>query len=98
MNEDRELRRLIELANKAPSEYPPMASGFPSKVLQKVWPERFAPESEARCWLSGLRWGTAAAALIMLACILLTVPALRSSHINTEAVFQQQIADLILTQ
>ena len=96
MNEDRELNRLIELANKGADKAPPMAASFPAEVIRKAWPQE--DESQARYWLAGVRWGAIGAAAIMLACILLNVRALQSAHITSEAVFQQQIADMVLTQ
>ena len=96
MNEDRKLNRLIELATTGTDTAPPMAASFPSEVIRKAWPQE--DDSQARYWLAGVRWGAIGAAAIMVACILLNVRALQSAHITSEAVFQQQIADMVLTQ
>ncbi|MCH1505021.1 MAG: hypothetical protein L7V86_15685 [Verrucomicrobiales bacterium] len=96
MNEDRELIRLIEIANKGADKAPPMAASFPSEVIRKAWPQE--DESQVRYWLAGVRWGAIGAAAIMVACILLNVRTLQSAHITSEAVFQKQITEMVFTQ
>ncbi len=95
-NEDEKLNRLIQLAASGTPEVPPMAAKFPAEVLRRAWRRPENAEAPERYWLSGVRWGVAGAVVIMLASVFLNVRALRGAHVNSEAVFHQQLAELVL--
>ena len=96
MNGDRELDRLIQLASKDAPRVPPMSASFPTQVVRQAWAQD--EDVQARYWLAGVRWGAVGATAVMVLCILLNVRALQSAHVTSEAVFQQQVAEMLLTR
>lgn len=92
------LEQLITRAREEEVTLPPMAAKFPAEVVRRAWSGRFEPAAlKSRVWLGGLRWGMAGAVAIMVVSVLLNVRALTQSHVTSEAVFHQQVAQLVLT-
>jgi len=96
MNNDRELNRLLQLsrtarsADKANAEIP---FGFGTRITARAWN---SPNENALNWILGLRWGVACAAVVMFICVGLNLSVLQPQQISTDAIFHQQLAELIL--
>lgn len=96
MNEDRELDRLLQLAKTAQAsdaaeEQAPF--GFATRVTAQAWENL---NDNALTWIFGLRWGIASAAVVMFICVGLNFSVLRAPEVSADAIFHQQLSELIL--
>jgi hypothetical protein len=96
MNEDRELDRLLQLAKTAQSSDAAESQapfGFATRITAQAWG---SPNENALTWILGLRWGIAGAAVVMFICVGMNFSVLRAPNISADAIFHQQLSELIL--
>lgn len=96
MNEDRELDRLLQLAKTAQSSEAAESQapfGFATRITAQAWE---GPNEKLLAWILGLRWGIAGAAIVMFICVGLNFSVLRTPAVSADAIFHQQLSELIL--